>query len=32
MGKFCARSKLKPEMGLYCLNDYVEILKFSTKF
>jgi hypothetical protein len=32
IGKFCAKSGLKSDMGLYCLNDYICILKFQNNF
>jgi hypothetical protein len=32
IGKFCAKSGLKSEMGLYCLNDYICILKFQNNY
>lgn len=32
IGKFCAKSQLKCEMGLYCLKDYLNILKFQYNY
>lgn len=32
MGKFCCRANRKPELGILCLNDYVEILKFQGNY
>ena len=32
IGKFCAKSQLKSEMGLYCLKDYIQIVKFEYNY
>lgn len=32
MGKICAKSNYKLEMGLLCLSDYITILKFENNY
>ena len=32
MGKICAKSNYKLEMGILCLTDYVSILKFQNNY
>jgi hypothetical protein len=32
IGKICAKSEIKKEMGLICLEDYVYILKFQNNY
>lgn len=32
MGKICAKSNYKLEMGLLCLSDYIAILKFENNY
>ena len=32
MGKICAKSNYKLEMGLLCLSDYIKIMKFDKNY
>lgn len=32
MGKICAKTKIKLELGLMCLHDYNLILKFQNNY
>jgi len=32
MGKICAKSNYKLEMGLLCLSDYIAIVKFENNY
>lgn len=32
MGKICAKSNYKLEMGLLCLTDYINIIKFENNY
>jgi len=32
IGKICAKSILKPELGLMCLDDFINITKFQNNY
>ena len=32
IGKLCAKSKIKKELGLMCLQDYICFLKFGANY